>query len=570
MNDSAHAQKMPWQRCLRSDTGSTMVTVLIVMLVLSTGAIAIAGLMQHKTVELERNRSHAIAQSVLDYAVNAWLATGERAGRQCGGLHNVEPLELGGKSYSVRLMNVSCPTIFRPGYVKFVTTVNGVKAAREVIFDVDEGKLPYLVTRNSLNLNLKTSSYMSRPDAVWVLPNPDGTRNTVHCHPGFQIAGGLYTEKTDVYSSPGGCRIGAKLFADDISLSGGSFVGGTQLVAAHNLTIDGSVQVGHTSWSSGVVRGDIHVGGNFHGKNLAAKFFDDMTVNGNVTIESGARPIAKGGISHGGTVTTPGTPDSWTTNSVTQMFPPLPQVPSPPDHMFWPTMYRHQIVNTRFPGRKVINWTGPCNGGGDGGTNAPLWTLVKNESSVQVYDSYGNAAGADVYVFADHCDPLIFPPNAPVLAGGSGRPVVGLTANITFVAPSFHAEGTEFRSRYGVGGDLPDPGVNIIHAWHFFIPDDGLVNGCASINTSVFRNAKLGYLEQMFPPSRIHGKTFMHTPCHLHIDTPHPFTGALNAGILTGDFHLFAHGLANRRATYVLDAKNFRVMTMRDLFGNEL
>lgn len=566
----------PQSRSLRSDAGSTMVTALIVMLVLSIGAIAIAGMVQQKAVQLERSRSHAIAQSVIDYAANTWIALSPHR-PQCG-LSETRDIQLDGKSYPISI-HTTCADIRKPGKVILKTTVNGVRAGREITFDSDYGNTPHIITRNSLDLNLELTSQLSRPYAIWVLPNPNGSKNTIHCHPGLNIKNSIFAQNTDVVSSAGGCKIGMHLYADNISLKGGTQVG-LDIVARGNLAVDGGIYAGSTLWGQ-PIRGNLYVGGNFHGKNLASRFFNDLVVNGNVTIDSGLRPIARGGIAWGGNFTAPGSPQNWTTNSAAQMSPPFAPLPVPPDTLFWPVATRAATMPHYSPILKTIDWTGkPCNGFVTG--EATLWERLVGASNTNVYSPTGGPSTVYVHVIAEHCNPLIFPttvPNGvahdePLRVGGSVMNANGdRAASVYFFAKSFLMQDTKTRSLFTNIWDgswhLP-AGLKHYHSWHLYAPD-ALVGNCSGIADTKIINSEL----PNFPvPAGSHpniGQIYIHTPCRVHIDTPHQFSGAINAGTLTGNIKLNANGTGFPYTTgYSTGPKNFRLLGSRDLYGSEL
>ncbi|MCG7414317.1 polymer-forming cytoskeletal protein [Microbacterium aurum] len=379
------------------ETGSAIVTVLIIMLVLTIAGLTLAAITVNTANSVVSSRSTAQSRAAADAGLTAALALAVRDGDICDDVPvESDPVngDLGdGSTYSVTrdCASLTGRVVFRSeGHASggAVTTTEAVYDYNPVPLVVNE---PALVTRAPLNLSaLKIKAVdPDVPSTVWVIPDGTGAGDFT-CNSGGAIAGSVYLPAGTVLGV-GGCEVTGDVYAEkDVTIGSGTDIHGDlvslngKVQVSGGSTIDGGVyakgditftggpriygdvvsSAGSVTLSGGMtIDGSIHAKLNVVATSISSRFVANIYAGNNLTLSGGA-PAVRDRILYGGTLNIPtsSTAASWAVTSVTKTsLQPLittPQLPNAPE---WQGITKADldalVANGVF---KKITWSGNC------------------------------------------------------------------------------------------------------------------------------------------------------------------------------------------------------------------
>lgn len=379
------------------ESGSAIVTVLIVMLVLTLAGLTLAAITVNTANSVVSSRSTAQSRAAADAGLSAALAIAVRDGDVCDDTpveSNPVSGDLGdGSTYSVArdCTTLAGRVIFRStGDVggRSVTTTEAVYDYNPVPMVVKE---PALITRAPLNLSaLKIKAVdPAEPASVWVIPDGSGTGDFT-CNSGGAIAGSVYLPAGTVFGV-GGCEVTGDVFAEkDVTIGSGTKIHGDlvslsgKAVLSGGITVDGGVYAkGDITLSGGprvygdivssagsvTVNGGMTIDGSIHAKlnvvatSVSSRFVQSIYAGGNLTL-SGGSPAVRDRIMYGGALNIPANPPaaSWAVTSVTRTsLQPLITTPQLPNAPQWQGITQADldalVTNGVF---QKITWSGSC------------------------------------------------------------------------------------------------------------------------------------------------------------------------------------------------------------------
>lgn len=465
-----------------SEGGSTLVSVLIVMLVLTIGGLALSAVVVNTTGSLSSTSSRATAQATVDAGVAAQTVRLESGEQLCtsASQSGVNLAGAGGPKYNYTL---ECG-----GGVATLTvrsTYRGAEAARKTVFSYTVPPLvpkkePALVTRAPLDLSSLTikSVSASDPATVWVVPDA-GATGDFSCVSGGKIAGSVYLPAGSVFGS-GGCEVGGDVYAEgSISIGSGTTIKGNLVSLNGSVTITGGNSI----------TGSIYAKNNVTGSGLSGNFVTSIHAGGNLNL-AGGTPVARDKITYGGTFTFAyGTASQWAANSVTKaVVAPLP-IPTAPQ---WEGVAQSDldalVANGVF---SKVTWSGGCTHT----WNHPMKAIIEARATPTLID-------------ARACSRVDLP-------GQWGD--IKLKTDIIFVAPSFNLVGQNF-----VSGDAKAHRVWILS------PEETNRN-CSAVQPINVQGVKMSPIGN----SLISGMIF--SQCTVYFaNASEEWQGSIHAGKMTG------------------------------------
>jgi hypothetical protein len=467
-------------RAARED-GSVLVSVLVIMLVLSIGALTLAAIVTNTTGVAVDSRSTAQSRAAADAGLADAIAA---AGRDdvCGAPLTPDSAFTNGGTYSVER---DCSA---PGRVRFVSTgtmPDGARTVTEAILAYEPApaparKEPALVTRGPLDLSALTIKTVnaSEPASVWVIPDA-GVSGDFSCNSGGAIAGSVYLPAGTVFGA-GGCEVKGDVYAEkSVTIGRGTKIRGDLVSLNGNVTITGG----------NVIDGSIYAKGNVTGSGLSGKFVQNIHAGGNLSLAGGA-PAARDTITYGGTFTYPHSGhDAWAVNSVTKTVvsaPPLPDAPA------WQSFTQAELDALVASGTFTkVSWSGACTHS----WNHPMKSVIEGFTTPTLVDARG-------------CSQLELP-------GQWGD--VKLKTDVIFVAPSFSLVGQNFIS--ADGGE---------HRIWVISPEEPGRN-CAPVPALNVQGVKMSPIGN----SKISGMIF--SQCTVHFaNASENWQGSIHAGKMTG------------------------------------
>ncbi|MDQ7991600.1 MAG: hypothetical protein AAGC63_15350, partial [Propionicimonas sp.] len=332
------------RRLRRDQSGSTLVSVLVIMIVLTLFAVTLAAVVTTTTRTLASTRESAQARQAADAGLSAMKAAFMRGG-DC-------PATAPSSTSDDPLYRTSC--VKSGAEVTFTSTGEAdgnAETTVEAVYRIPEvpEKEPALVTRAPLDLSaLKIRAVdPSEPATVWVIPETGGSGDFT-CNSGGSIAGSVYLPAGAVFGS-GGCEVKGDVYAEkSITIGSGTKIRGDLVSLSGNVTVTG----GNT------IDGSIYAKGNVTGTSLSGKFVESIHAGGNLSLSGGA-PVARDKITYGGTFTYPHSGhDAWAVTSVTKTVVAPPQLPTAPQWVGFTQADLDALVDAGELTR--VAWTGAC------------------------------------------------------------------------------------------------------------------------------------------------------------------------------------------------------------------
>ncbi len=389
---------------LRHDAGSTLVTVLIVMLVLTTGGVAIAGIAMNTATMVVTSKDRTSAQAVVDGAIASLTVDLMNGTIPCNpsapvvnqpGKNGTEPTS---PTYN---WSLACTVDGTVGEARLsaASNVDGQKAVREAVFSYSvttvEAADFALMTKSPLTVSpfKITQEDPDKPADIFILPdagNGDfgchssgGIHGSVYAPMGAMSSGGACVVKGDVHvkgniNLPAGVDITGDVTSDEgsVTLAGGAKVGGN-IYAKQDINISGGGTVGGNvaSFEGGVtLSGGPVVQGNVYAKtNVVLGTSSHMVrgtvqAHGNVTV-SGGSPTVTGTIIYGGSFSHPANPSAdsaWVGGAPPQKIPAasqgvFPTAPVWPPTPSWVEFTPDKVAAlTSGGGFTKLTWSGAC------------------------------------------------------------------------------------------------------------------------------------------------------------------------------------------------------------------
>ena len=502
------------------DRGSTLVSVIVVMLVLTVIALTTAAVTVNTTRGLVTTRTTAQARAAADAGLAAVIAAFRREG-DC-------PAPLPSSPTDDLRYTTTCDDS-SSSQVIFTSTGEPDTAAASKIEAVYRlpatapQKEAALITRAPLALDSLTIKAVdaSDPSTVWVIPD-SGVAGDFKCDHGGAIAGSVYLPTGGVYGS-GGCVVagdvygkgdmtiggGTKLGGDVVSPKGGAEIGGGSasgggVYAEGSITIrTGAKMAGDVVSQNGNVTliggpkidGSIHAKGNVTASGLSGNDVQSIYARGNLTLGDSNVPVARDKIAYGGTFTHPTYHGdaAWAANSVTktttQPVVNAPELPIKPEWVGFSQDDLDALVGANLFAK--VTWTGACTHS----WNHPMKAVIEGLTSPTLVD-------------ASMCSRVDLPSQWGDLK---------LKSDVIFVAPSFNLVGQNF-----ISGDDQEHRIWIIS------PEIAGRN-CAAVPVVNVEGVKMSPKGK----SKISGMIF--TQCTVHFaNGSEEWQGSIQAGKMTG------------------------------------
>lgn len=407
---------------LRDDAGSTMVTVLVVMLVLSIGGLALAGIVTSTTGSLATSNSRAQAQAAVDAGIATETAKLENGTHVCGA---------GSNTYSDTDVLVNSAS--DPGYdfrlecaagvatLEVFSEVRGAKAGRQAAFTYTVSATPgadgdIVMYGGDITFTTQVNVGTATRPVEILIPNGSFTcQNTIW---------GTVIAKHDVRTN-GGCTVHG-----DLTTTNGRFsMSNSPDLVTGNVIAGGS---GAATSVQGRVDGSLHTN---HGVNFGWSghtYGGPAIVNGPVSLGSMrlpslTKPAGEAYNVQGGWVGTLSQPATV----------PAPTLPSLID---W---FEYKYQASDWSGYNIVTLT-------SGGSNSTPGTCSYfNSWPSNGWAVYLNAITNDTVIDARACG------NLSANAGMS--PVVELKHNLVLLANSFDVTNLTFKAAAGAptGEDKP-------------------------------------------------------------------------------------------------------------------
>lgn len=468
-------------RAVNDESGSTLIVVLIVMLVLAVGSTALAGIIVNTTGSLAGSRDRAQAQAAVDAGIAAQTARLESGDLACAAKTETDVLvnDASGPRYDFTL---ACGG--GAATLTVTSTVSGATAKRETVFSYQVTPAPSLaepalVTRSPLNLAALTIKSVNPavPATVWVIPEV-GVSGDFTCNSGGAIAGSVYLPAGTVFGA-GGCEVKGDVYAEgNITIGSGTTIRGDLVSLNGSVTITG----GNT------IDGSIYAKKNVTGSGLSGKFVTSIHAGADLNLAGGA-PVARDRITYGGTFTRAHSSESaWAVNSVTKAVVNPPTLPTAPT---WRGITQTDLDALVTSGTFAkVNWTGACSSA----WNHPMQSIIEGFTVPTM--------------IVTTCSRLPLPIEWSALK---------LKTDVVFVAPSFNLVGQKFSSADG----------NEHKVW--FISPEQAGRNCAAVPAINVQGV------QMLPvgSSKISGMIF--SQCTVSFaNSGEDWQGSIHAGTMAG------------------------------------
>lgn len=433
------------------DRGSTLVSVIVVMLVLTVIALTTTAVTVSTTRGLVTTRDTAQSRAAADAGLAAAIAAFKKQ-KDC-------PVSAPTSATEDLVYETECEKV--GGQVTFRSTGSAGSSSETTIEAIYllppplPQKEPALVTRAPLSLDSLTIKAVdpSNPATVWVIPDA-GKPGDFACNSGGAIAGSVYLPVGTVFGS-GGCKVSGDVYAEGkVEINGGTGIGGDLVSLNGAVTIDGGSTVGGGVYAKGnvtikggptihgdiaslagsasvtggvTIDGSIHAKANFTGSGLSGRFVESIHAGGNLSL-AGGKPVARDRITYGGTFTyADGQHDDWAAKSVTHTATrPVvhsPQLPTAPDWVGFTQSDLDALVDNNLFTK--VAWSGAC--------AYSWWPEHEMISKIKGFTT-------PTLVDARHCARLD-------LHQYSG--ITELRTDVIFVAPSFNIEDQDFKSADG-------------------------------------------------------------------------------------------------------------------------
>ncbi|MBD8023872.1 polymer-forming cytoskeletal protein [Microbacterium gallinarum] len=463
------------------DGGSTLVSVLVIMLVLSVGALTLAAIVTNTTGILVDSRSTAQSRAAADAGLADAIA---RAGRDdvCGAPLTPAAAFANGATYSVER---DCTVSDRVRFTSTGTTPDGSRTVTEAVFEIPPApaplmKEPALVTRAPLDLSALTIKSVdpADPATVWVVPDA-GVSGDFSCNSGGAIAGSVYLPAGTVFGA-GGCEVQGDVYAEkSVTIGSGTEIRGDLV------SLNGSVSI----TGGNTIDGSIYAKGDVNGSGLSGRFVESIHAVGNLNLAGGA-PVARDRITYGGAFTYPHSGhDAWAVNSVRKTVVSPPQLPTAPAWEGFTQAELDALVASKLFTK--VSWAGACTHS----WNHPMKSVLESLTAPTLVDASG-------------CTRVDLPGQWSDLK---------VKTDIIFVAPSFNLVGQNFISGDG----------NEHRIW--MISPEVPGRNCAPVPVINAQGVKMSPMGS----SKISGMIF--TQCTVYFaNASENWQGSIHAGTMTG------------------------------------
>lgn len=476
----------------KQDAGSTFVTVLIVMLVLTIGGLTLSAIALNTVSSVSSAQHRSAAQAEVDGAVAIKTVDLMQGRLKCGAAPGT--IRNGSASPNDVSWKLTCVSgdVTGTATLTVETIVDGEKARREAVFGYE--LLPKseplgnaaLITKAPLNLAALDIKRVSGGPAadVWIVPDP-GINGDFTCNSGGAIAGSVFLAQGQVVGS-GGCKVSGDIYSKgDVAIASGTGIGGDLV------SLEGSIKV--TGGNS--IAGSIFAAKDVTGSGLSERFVENIHAGRNLQLAGGS-PSARGAITYGENFTRPANPaiSAWAVGTVEKRVVAPPAVPVAAK---WKGIAKSDLDTLVADGKfERVAWSGACN------------------------YSYGHAMVAKIagltkptLIDASACDGTTAAKRAELPQWQD----INVKTDIIFMAPSFNLVGPKFKSADGAE-----------HKVWVIAPENPAVN-CATLQPINVQGA------QMLPAgtSKITGLIF--TGCTVHFNNSgEDWQGTVQAGAMTG------------------------------------
>lgn len=498
----------PADRQRTGDEGSSLITVMIVMLVLTVGALALSAIVTSTTGTLLTSENRAKAQAAVDAGIAAQTARLETGDLVCGAASGTAKVNgTASPSYTFELVCGAGIATLRT-----TATVGTVQVARQAVFAIVEDAAPPTAGGPGLFYTYGMSTRLN--SLVFDAANSEmgidefigsagvyASTGTIECGPGTILPGDVYT-KTGGLKLDSGCAVeGSAYIGDTANINGGTVKG--SLVAPKNTNHN----IAGTIGKSGGSEGNAFLGGTFT--------LNSGTVYGSVTASgSGNTTLGSGRID--GNFRYKGTYGIWGTaatsivkgaivKDTSLVAPTLPEIPAWQDVSFVP-------VNSSTPpkawadeGYKLTTVTGT---GCDkwSGNSADVTSLTGSLTSRTIFDIRA-------------CVPSKSNSNSGGLNTNSGdaKKDVKVNRDVAIIATHWFLSGTKFASADGNPHTI------------FLITPDGNPTAAGPQCTAPAKDSEQLNDSTVDPKIAI----YIYTPCKMKFNSgPATFRGQVYAGTL--------------------------------------
>lgn len=491
----------------RADEGSSLITVMIVMLVLTVGALALSAIVTSTTGMLLTSENRAKAQAAVDAGIAAQTARLESGDLPCAAATGTAKVNgTASPSYTYEL-------VCGAGLATLRTTakVGTVEVARQAVFSIVEDAAPPTAGGPGLfytyGMSTRLNSYVF--DAANSEMGIDefigsagvyASTGKIECGWGSTFPGDIYT-KTGGLQLDSGCVVeGNAYIGDTADINGGTVKG--SLIAPK----DTNHNIAGTIGKSGGSEGNAFLGGTFT--------LNSGTVYGSITASGSGKSIIGSGTVYGN-VRYKGTYDTWgtSTSSIVKgavvrdaslVAPTLPQIPDWQDVSFVP-------VNSSTPpkawadeGYKLTTVSSDSGCAKWTGNSADVTSLTGALTSRMIFDirpcvsSNTKSGGLDTN-------------------SGDAKKEIKVNKDVAIIATHWFLSGTKFKSADGNAHTI------------FLITPDGNPSLAGPQCTSPAKNSEQLNDSTVDPKIAV----YIYTPCQMKFNSsPATFRGQVYSGAL--------------------------------------
>lgn len=416
--------KMTSRRGSKDDSGSTLVVVLIVMLVLAVGGTALAGIIVNTTGTLAGSRSRAQAQAAVDAGIAAQTARLESGELPCAAKseNGILVADATGPRYDYSLQ---CGAGSATLTVK--SSVAGASAGRQTVFAYDvaptsgEGGDIVIFAGDLTVTNQVNIGTAGKPVDI-MLPNGSFIcQNTIY---------GSIVAKNDVKTN-GSCTING-----DLTSAAGRFSMSNDSDTVNGNVTAGGPDAGGAPSVQGRVTGKLHTNHSL-GFGWGGKTFGNVIVNGSVSL----------GNAKLSTLTIPNSAALNSQSGSVGTVSKVAAVPAPavPDLSPW---FEYKYAPADWSGYTVTTLTA------SGAASTPGTCAYFNSSPSTGWTTYLNSITGNTIIDARAC---------PRLSANAGaQPVVSLKHNLVLLANSFDVTDLTFQAAAGAPTGANKPGLWLI------------------------------------------------------------------------------------------------------------
>lgn len=397
------------QRLLRSDEGSSLVAVLVVMLVLTIGGLALATIVTNTTGIVVDTRSQSQSRVTADAGLAEVVASLKRGEVACGATgHNVAVDGTGSLQYDYA---VTCGSGFAT--VRVNSAVNGARTAVQSVYAQTPAASSGgdMVFFGSGNVTFTSEVKTSADGRLLNIVVPQASFTCQSLIPGNITARGTV-------SANGGCTIKGTVTS----------AAGVLDMCCGSDTIEGNVATSGTGSSTvrGTLKGSLHTNGEiafgWEGKQVAGSVIangnvqlGNVRINGSLTMPTARTLSMQSGTIVGGTV-----------RPTTVAGPTAPTLPG------W---FEYKFKTSDWPGYQVV-------------------TLKTSGTASDTCNGFNSSPGAAWTSLQTYTSPVIIDARAcSTLSSNNGsKPTVGIKTNVVLLAKKFDLSGLTVKAGTGVAG----------------------------------------------------------------------------------------------------------------------